>query len=187
MSSATLVYALLDPRDGRLRYIGKTTEPRRRFLFHYRADTRGHCKKWEALLLRLGLRPIPVPIEWVEDAHWGAEREKEWIRRARAVGCSLVNATDGGEGTFGFVPTADTRAKMSAAKLGKTSWNKGMKTPDEVRVKLSSAAMGRIPWNKGLWGPANPLYGRRRPEEVIAKCSEGQRRRWARYRQENEL
>ena len=181
----TLIYALLDPRDLQVRYIGKSVEPRRRMQFHYRGETRGYCRNWERQLIRLGLKPIPLPLEIVEDFWWAAEREKVWIERAKTAGYKLVNVTEGGEGTLGFSPSGATRQKMRQAKLGKVPWNKGKRTPTKVRAKQSKARAGKDPWNKGLFGPANPLYGRKRPKEVTDKISEGQRRRWARHRQKS--
>ena len=60
------------------------------------------------------------------------------------------NLTDGGEGTKGAVASFETRLKISNAKKGKPSPNKGNKYSDEVRRNLSEKLKGRIPWNKGL-------------------------------------
>ena len=48
----------------------------------------------------------------------------------------LTNMTDGGEGLSGIVHTAETRAKMSAAKKGRTY-------SPETRAKMSAARMGK--------------------------------------------
>lgn len=39
------------------------------------------------------------------------------------------NMTFGGEGTFGWMPTEETKKKISDSKKGKSSWNKGKPSP----------------------------------------------------------
>lgn len=58
------------------------------------------------------------------------------------------NVTKGGEGVSGFKHSEESKAKMSAAKIGKDPWNKGKETPNEVKVKQSIAKLGKP--NKSL-------------------------------------
>ena len=53
------------------------------------------------------------------------------------------NVTSGGEGTSGFKHSAETKAKLSAAKKGSTPWNKGKKTSEEAKRKQSIAKLGK--------------------------------------------
>jgi len=46
--------------------------------------------------------------------------------------------------------TNEWKAKISAAKKGKSTWNKGIPRPDSVKDAVSKANKGRVPWNKGL-------------------------------------
>ena len=65
----------------------------------------------------------------------------------------------------------ETIKKMSEARLGKSSWNKG-KTgvySEEMRKKMG-VKKGNIPWNKGKTG----VYS----EETIKKMSETRKRLW---------
>jgi hypothetical protein len=61
-------------------------------------------------------------------------------RRAKAI-TSLVKAR--------AVIGPEALAKMSAARMGYTPWNKGKKASAEARAAMSAARKGRIPWNKG--------------------------------------
>ena len=75
--------------------------------------------------------------------------EKSWIkkigRRDKGLG-TLVNQTDGGDGTFGFEPW------NKGVKLG-VSYFKGKKHSDKTRKIISDSKKGIIPWNKGLFKP----------------------------------
>jgi hypothetical protein len=97
----TRIYALRDPRNGQVRYVGKT----HRSLASRLADhvlkagkpqyqTR-HSVRWIAGLVRLGLRPT---IELLEEIGGGwAEREVFWIAWFRNNGADLTNHSSGGE------------------------------------------------------------------------------------------
>lgn len=115
----TRIYILKDPRDGAVRYVGKTTRPLYvRFWQHTgraslrRTDT--WCARWIRSLLDVGLAPV---MEFVEDAaaDWAA-REAYWIAYYRAAGADLTNLTNGGEGAPGFRMTAAQRARVKEAR-----------------------------------------------------------------------
>lgn len=56
------------------------------------------------------------------------------------------NITSGGEGTYGYSFSNESRAKMSNSKKGKTPWNKGKKGIYilETLIKIGNASKGRI-------------------------------------------
>ncbi len=117
------VYGLSDPRTGELRYVGKTTWGRHRLRQHI-AEARGgrhNTKKnaWLCHLLKVGLEPEIQVLETgdTEDALLAAEAF--WIGSLRLAGADLLNHTDGGERGVSGPRSAETRAKMSAAKKGK--------------------------------------------------------------------
>lgn len=60
----------------------------------------------------------------------------------RDMGGLLVNKTDGGEGTAGWSPSAETRAKIGKALLGNTR-RLGIPHTAEVRDKMSASLIGR--------------------------------------------
>lgn len=45
--------------------------------------------------------------------------------------------------------------KVSASRLGKSSWNKGIPASEEQKQKQSAVMKGRVPWNKGLTKETN--------------------------------
>ena len=82
------------------------------------------------------------------------EAEVRFIQVFKAAGADLCNETEGGDGTFGWVPSAETRAKMSKNNANNrpdvraiissamTGENNPMKRP-EVRAKVSAAKTGK--------------------------------------------
>ena len=91
------------------------------------------------------------------------ELEVGLIKTLKRNGYTLTNMTNGGEGISGFkMPeyeierrknspsptlgkkfTEEHRAKLSAAKVGKKTWNTGKKLTEEHRLKLVEAAKNR--------------------------------------------
>lgn len=59
------------------------------------------------------------------------EKEEYYIRKYNTHYKSGYgyNMTYGGEGTFGWIPSAETKQKISESKKGKPSWNKGKLSP----------------------------------------------------------
>lgn len=98
MTRAKFVYVLEDPRDGEIRYVGVTENPKARYGHHCRLSEnigkRAHRARWICSLLELGLKPEMVLLERADD--WD-EAERRWIRNLRAIGCHLVNGNDGGK------------------------------------------------------------------------------------------
>lgn len=71
------------------------------------------------------------------------EKEKEFIKlygRKNLNNGTLANLTNGGEGNLGWIPSKETRDRISKT-------NKGRKTSQETREKLSKANKGK----KGQW------------------------------------
>lgn len=98
----TWIYALVDPRDSRIRYIGKADNPHKRLLAHI-----GEAKKvpkmlnnpltiirprytWIHSLLLEGLQPIVVGIEKCPAENW-REVENRWIFKLKEAGADLTN------------------------------------------------------------------------------------------------
>lgn len=79
------------------------------------------------------------------------ELEKGLIKCLKQSGLQLTNKTQGGLGGFqnqvpwnkGKTFSEEHRAKLSAARLGKTPWNKGKPFSDEAKLKMSEAAKRR--------------------------------------------
>jgi hypothetical protein len=97
-----LIYALVDPRDGQMRYIGSTQYPERRETEH-RGDTRSNPEKvaWVKEVQEQGLQPIMRRLEIVQGGGAAYEREMAWVEACLEAGIDLLNvvtATSKGEG-----------------------------------------------------------------------------------------
>lgn len=89
------IYALIDPRDGAIRYIGKANDSAKRLKSHIRDARRRRTPVYDWLnkLMAMGLAPSVVILETCED--W-IEAEKRHIAQARAQGMRLLNVAEGG-------------------------------------------------------------------------------------------
>jgi len=163
------VYVLIDPRyPDDVRYVGITNDMKSRFRRHIRdAETgkRNHRTCWVKSLLQEGITPLMTIIDETNNENW-VQCEMEWIAYYRAIGCDLVNGTDGGDGSRGYVPSEETRRKLaekgrhhSEESRQKISLkNKGKKRSDETRRKMSE-------------------YGKNRSDEHLRKLSESGKKR----------
>jgi group I intron endonuclease len=129
------IYTLSDPRTHRVRYVGKSTDPRERWRQHWsRARAcRNHRECWLKGLRDAGLKPVVSVIETCSEIDWKA-RECYWIAHYRQLFPDLLNITDGGDGLEN--PTEETRAKISASLRGK-------KHSEETREKMRQAQIER--------------------------------------------
>lgn len=163
--STHIVYGYADPRDGALRYVGKSSTGLTRLK---QFGSHGHrCGNWIKKLATQGLRPKILVLDALspdasaEDLN-GAEVYA--IRKYRRLGCDLTNLTDGGDGPMrgrkfsdehkakiaaanrvsmkgnqnfaGKRHSPETIAKMRAAKLGKPR-------SDETKAKISASKIGQ--------------------------------------------
>lgn len=134
------IYGLVDPRDGLVKYIGYTGKPiRKRLRTHIRTSityNKTHKQKWIRKLIKLGLEPTIKTLKVVKQGDC-KEWEKRYIKGYKDFGFKLVNGTEGGDGITmtkeivakivkkrragdNYQVTAETRNKMSLAKLGRT-------------------------------------------------------------------
>lgn len=94
------IYALVDPRDDVVRYVGFSKFPRRRLRFHLkRRNSSRRLSAWVMELQRLGKQPRMIILERVAEHEWEAI-EKRWIAhyRSEPYGSLLLNVLDGGDG-----------------------------------------------------------------------------------------
>lgn len=196
------LYVLVDPRDGEIRYVGWTSRTlKQRLAEHMCLSSSSHYHRahWLAQLKRLGTRPIirmlqDVSLAEVETA------ERYWIGHFRALGCRLVNNTDGGEGSLGRVVSTETRAKISATKKENptqlsaerraqiSTQMKGRTFSPETRAKLSASNKHRVLKPESHAKQAAALRGRTVPmerRERISKSLKGIKRSEA-YRQKQQ-
>jgi ribosome-binding protein aMBF1 (putative translation factor) len=136
--SQVLIYVLLDPRNLKIRYIGKTTQPLKRRLYGHiasakRPENTYTVVQWIRKLLALELKPSIHLLEVADIANW-ANRERHWIAHGRNKGWALLNASNGGETTSGLVFSETTLEKMSLRHRGERN----------VRARLTEADVYEI-------------------------------------------
>src|SRR3990167_4036755 len=137
MTEFTYIYGLVDPRDERIRYVGKSNNPRARLRAHFREMRNSkpcHRTAWLSNLVSNGLKPIIIILDRVSIDEW-QQWEQYYIARLRRA-FDLTNNTDGGEG--------GVRSEETKRKIGEA--HRGMKRPpftEEHRRKLSEAHKGK--------------------------------------------
>ncbi len=185
-----IIYALVDPRNEAIRYVGFTQRPTERFGAHILAARSGkdgtHKACWVKSLLMQGLRPKLEILETGSDASW-PEAESRWIATLKARGCDLTNLTEGGEGAIGHIHTPATRAKMSRSSLGKPKSDSHCKnisaakklTPISPATRQAQirAVTGRKQSQEEKDRRAAKLRGQKRSPETVARLSDAWKRR----------
>lgn len=86
------IYALVDPRNQEVRYVGQTKQPKGRFQQHKRNMDENAAKyEWLSELGTLELKPLFVTLE--DNVRWDDrfKREKHWIQYYHALGHRLTN------------------------------------------------------------------------------------------------
>lgn len=175
----TYIYVLRCPLSNKVRYVGKTNNPKERYKNHLnRLHNKGtHKANWIVHLRNKGLRPIFEIIEEVDIKNWKS-KEKYYISHYIDEGCDLVNHTEGGDGlSYGNQtsfkkghksPTMGTGTKKKCIICGKefpcppsrlSIYQCCSKECRRVHVKdnPNSGAFirGLTPWNKGKQLPKN--------------------------------
>ena len=172
-----LIYALIDPFSGELRYIGLSTRGLSRPKEHWEPsrirDCATHKCFWVRSIINKGLKPIIRVIQsWesISDKHLrGAE--EYWICYFHQQGCRLTNTTGGGELYSGWSMSLEVREKISKAR-------QGIKFSEQHKENISKAAKDRItpPWSKERCERGTPwLRGRKCSPETKLKMSEAQK------------
>jgi hypothetical protein len=97
-SGHILIYALTDPREGSVRYIGVTSNRGKRMAAHAAARWCGNpgLKRWEDELQSLGLAPKMVTLGIASSWNWSSA-EKAWIAFVESNGYLLYNIMEGGK------------------------------------------------------------------------------------------
>jgi len=142
------IYALLDPRDNQIRYIGKAKNLKKRVIEHLKLRERTYKNNWLKSIVALGLKPKVKVLEIVNDDDW-QDKERYYIKYYKDLGCRLTNMTEGGEG-IDF--TDVIRQKISKANKGRKPsrkaiensirTNRGRKLTKLHRLKISKKLKG---------------------------------------------
>jgi group I intron endonuclease len=148
------IYGLIDPKSNLLKYIGKTTNLKRRYQRHIseRFLHDSYKDRWVRKLIENGDKPILILIDTTNKIEWQFW-EKFYISYYKYIGCELTNGTNGGDeppSTKGRKHSEESKLKMSNTKKGKPiPWlNDGKKRSNQHRVNLSKSLKGRVSPNK---------------------------------------
>lgn len=168
------IYGLSDPRDGRIRYIGRTRQSFARRLT-------GHCcskflrgnsrrEQWITSLTSSGQKPFIQFLECVPGNGFDAERK--WIAKYREMGHDLTNSTDGGAG-HSFCGL--TQRQLLSAYWKPKGLNPGLKKAVEGRIgtRQSAETIARRMYSRNVKGAYRPS------EETKRKCVESNLRTWS--------
>lgn len=150
----TYIYTLAHPKTGEIRYVGKTTNLKRRTYQHCNTKiskklNNKHLGNWLLSILNNDLKPtLEIIEECVDD--W-VKYEQYWIEQFKQWGFNLLNLTKGGEG-FGYKHSEETKRKMSFIQKGVPK-NFTQKTLEEKR--------------KLMQGDSNPMKNPMYKQKVI--------------------
>lgn len=111
------IYGLFDPRDNKLRYVGLSVNPSRRYREHTNISKiekgSGYSRNWILSLLNVKMKPFMKIIEVCDDLDVGIKREVYWIRFFKKKNCDLTNVSLGGNGIKGVVVSESDRDRIS--------------------------------------------------------------------------
>lgn len=125
-SLPVFIYALFCPTDCVVRYIGKSTDPRRRLNGHIASARRGvamhHAARWIRKLLQQGLRPRLQILAEVQPGERWQDLEKRLIAEGEQRGWRLTNQTIGGDGVDYINPDDRAAASSKLAASKREAW-----------------------------------------------------------------
>lgn len=170
------IYCYFHPETGEPCYIGKGRGGR------WKAHLTSSKNPWLANIIQKANGNIPhVKLHIGLTNEKANEYEKALIEAiGRDPRGPLVNMTDGGEGTKGWVPSDDTKNKigeLTRQRLAdpefRRQWvttNIGRKASSETRAKQSLARRGRKLTPETVEKIASANRGRKRSPEIVEKC-----------------
>ena len=134
-----VVYGLLDPRNGDIRYVGRTNNPKGRLVAHHSSPSardRTHCANWKRQMAADGVCCEMAILAKDLSPERARKEEQWWIAYGLRKGkWPLTNLTEGGEGTNGFVMPESAKAAIGASK-------RGIPRSEDTRAKLRIANLG---------------------------------------------
>jgi hypothetical protein len=130
------IYTLSDPTTNQVKWVGQTSNPKKRLYNHLFDKRKDVYKNWISELMNNGLRPVMDVIDDVPKEEW-AFWEMHYISLYRSWGFSLINKSTGGHGStgiFGRKKSPELLKQMSIHRIGK-------KRPSWVVDKMKESGM----------------------------------------------
>ena len=128
------IYKLIDPRNNEVRYIGKTTNIKRRYKQHLYDKRKSHKSSWVQSLRNEKLKPIIEILETCDNYNW-KEREIYWIKQFD----NLTNLKEGGGSDYVRTTPDETKLKLSIARKKVTltdEWKKNIGLSEANRKEV---------------------------------------------------
>lgn len=88
------IYALVDPRDNTIRYVGQTDDTKRRYSEHVNRIEETAKGAWIQELRALNRKPLFVVLDTCDDQQQSNYLESWWMILGRRQGWQLVNGTN---------------------------------------------------------------------------------------------
>lgn len=131
------IYCLKHPETNEIRYIGKTTNLKRRLYQHIYFSDKKYSKtrssKWINSLIKKDLKPIIEIIEICNENNW-EEKEKYWIKYYSNI-VDLCNILEGGLGTSGNKVTLELKDKIRNAGYKRSYFSEEEKLKIWLKIK----------------------------------------------------
>lgn len=166
-------YIYRDPsRKNEPIYVGKGQDDRA--YKHLNDAQNNHFKNRLDKMKREGVEPIINVVDMPSEA-LAFQCEVDAIARfgRKDLGKGpLLNLTDGGEGTSGYIPSAETRKKKSVAMKGKTASLETRKKQSEAHKGKPKSLETRAKMSDAHKGENNHMYGKSPSVETRQKQSE---------------
>lgn len=142
-----LIYTLADPRKPeRIRYVGlalRAARPYEHGKIARQRKKKTHLYDWIRSIQADGFEPLVSIVEYCT-VDTVSDRERQYIEQMLADGHQLTNMTEGGI-TCVTALTPEARAAINVKiSVGLT----GCKRSAETRAKMSAAKKGQLPWNR---------------------------------------
>jgi group I intron endonuclease len=156
------IYKIVNQTNGKT-YIGYTSKKLQTRLNEHRSSSNKRNTKLYAAIRKHGWDNFQVEIIYQSlDGEYCLKTMEPYFIKEYDTFNTGYNLTEGGDGTLGTIPNAETRLKMSLAGKGKPSHRKGKKLPKETCIKMSESRIGE----------KNPNYNKQRTDDVKNKISE---------------
>jgi hypothetical protein len=177
MDARLIIYGLVDPRDGMIHYVGRSSYGLRRPREHampsqLRRGDNPAKERWISDLVAGGLRYRIFVLATAETSEALDAIEREWIALGRRSGWPLKNIQDGGDTAPRSPHTPEAREKIRAALTGRK------RAPFSAEWRANMSEGRRRAWASGKYSRDMPWMigntrnvGRKASAEARAKMS----------------
>jgi group I intron endonuclease len=170
-----VIYGIFHPdKPEIIRYVGKTKkdikERLRQHIYLSKKNIKRPLYLWIKKMLKENKIPEIKVIEVTNDKEW-VEKEIYWIKNYKETN-KLLNLTDGGESNLNYVPSEETRKKISKSNKGKHNYWKAKKLSDEHKEKIGKSGKGKKRTQETKKNISNSLIGKKLSKEHKLKLSQ---------------